>query len=582
MPDPKLHLVETLEEANQFMSWLGQRRPWLGVDTETGGLDWWRDDLRVAQIGDAETGWVIPWQAWGGVAKQALESYGGNTVMHNSKFDLHFLEHNGVTYPRHMLHDTMPMVGILEPEKAKGLKPASERHVMTGASAADRALKAIMSKNKWTWASIPIDTPEYWVYAAMDVVLTSRLAEKIFPLIEPGGFTKTYETEVAVAQVLCDMERRGLLVDIEYSNAMIEWILTQETPLVDWFKREVGVDNPFSDAQMVRWFQAQGHVFTKLTKKMNIAFDATVLNSIVALGTPYAFVASEIIRLRRLRKIRTTYFEDFVEFADSDNRVHTSINPMKAITARMSSERPNLQNVPARRNGKMVRDAFYAPQGSNLISADFDQIEYRILVDRSGEQGLIDAINAGQDLHTYMTSVVYKKRYEDVEPHERSLMKNATFAFLYGAGNAKFADMAEITEDAAVAFRDIYIDDFPAINAYSDAIDSMAKTQGWARTPYLGRKQATRSGEEGYKLLNYVTQGEAGDVLKWKMVELSQTDAGQYMRLPIHDEVLFEVPNEYAQDIKLIIEEVMPETKAFKVPLSVSADIINRWGDKYD
>jgi DNA polymerase I-like protein with 3'-5' exonuclease and polymerase domains len=109
-----------------------------------------------------------------------------------------------------------------------------------------------------------------------------------------------------------------------------------------------------------------------------------------------------------------------------------------------------------------------------------------------------------------------------------------------------------------------------------------ARTSGAARTTYLGRNQVVVGRDKLYKLLNYVTQGEAGDVLKRKMVELSMTDAGKHMLLPIHDEILFEMPSEDAEEIKRIIEETMPENEAFDVPLSVGADIIDRWGDKYD
>jgi DNA polymerase-1 len=319
-----------------------------------------------------------------------------------------------------------------------------------------------------------------------------------------------------------------------------------------------------------------------LTEKNNISLDTDVLKSISSQNVWYSPVADAVDRLRDLHKTRVTYFDSFLEFADSSNRIHTSINPMKAITARMSSERPNLQNIPARKHGKMVRDSFLAGPGNKLISADFDQIEYRIMVSRAGEERLINAINGGQDLHTYMTSVVYKKPYEDVLPAERSVMKNATFAFLYGAGDAKFALMSGISVNDAVAFRHLYSVEFPAIDRYSQMIMQSARTSGAARTTYLGRNQVVVGRDKLYKLLNYVTQGEAGDVLKRKMVELSMTDAGKHMLLPIHDEILFEMPSEDAEEIKRIIEETMPENEAFDVPLSVGADIIDRWGNKYD
>ncbi|RKZ94097.1 MAG: hypothetical protein DRQ40_06550 [Gammaproteobacteria bacterium] len=580
MPDPDLRLIESFDEAQQFMTWLGERRTWLAVDTETGGLDWWRERLRTVQIGDTETGWTIPWEMWGGLAKDAIERYTGPTVMHNSKFDLHFLEHNGVKYPRHNLHDTMPMVGLIEPAMAKGLKPASERHVLKGAAQGGRALKSAMSKGKWTWDTVPINLPEYWIYASLDTVLTARLAEKFYPIIE-AQYKRAYETEVAVAQVLCDMETRGMLIDPHYVADMSIWLDLQEVDLLGWFRDEVHIKNPMADAQTIRWFQSNGHQFTKRTEKGNLALDSEVLLDIAASDVWYSPVAAGVNRLRDLHKTRVTYFDAFMEFADDNDRIHTQINPMEAITARMSSTRPNLQNIPARKHGKMVRDSFLAGPGNKLISADFDQIEYRIMVSRAGEQNLIDAINGGQDLHTYMTSVVYGKPYEDVQPEERGVMKNATFAFLYGAGNTKFADMAGISINDAVEFRKMYSTQFPAIDHYARTINQLGATQGSVVTGYLGRKQAIWSKKESYKLLNYATQGEAGDVLKAKMVELSMTDAGQYMLLPIHDELLFEVPEEDAEEIKNIIEDVMPENHAFHVPLSVGADIVTRWGDKY-
>lgn len=581
MPEPELKLIESFAEAEEFMRWLGERRTWLGVDTETGGLDWWRNRLRTVQIGDTQTGWTIPWELWGGIAKQALEAYEGLTVMHNSKFDLHFLEHNGVNYPRRNLHDTMPMVGLLEPARAKGLKPASERHVMKGAAQGGRALSAAMSKGRWTWDTVPIDLPEYWIYAALDPVLTARLAEKMWPKLGPGGYTRAYDTEVQLAQVLCDMERRGVLVDLDYSRTMSDYLLGEEEILLDWFKSTIGISHP-TDATMIKWFQDQGHVFTVLTDKGNIALDGDVLKGIASSGVWYGEVASAIHRLRGLHKNRVVYFDAFLNFADSNGRIHTSINQMKAITARMSSERPNLQNIPARVDGKLVRDAFISPKGSKLIAADFDQIEYRIMVCRAGEQRLIEAINSGQDLHTYMTSVVYKKPYDAVEPGERAIMKNATFAFLYGAGDAKFAVMSGISIADATAFRRLYAAEFPAIDRYSQLVAQSANKDGGATTAYLGRRQALPSRDKLYKLLNYVTQGEAGDVLKVKMVELSNTDAGQFMRIPIHDEILSEVPDEDVEEVQRIIHEVMPENDAFDVPLSVGTDVVDRWGDKYD
>ncbi len=355
----------------------------------------------------------------------------------------------------------------------------------------------------------------------------------------------------------------------------------REGELYQWFQSVIGIDNPHSDKQWIAWFQQLGYQFSQLTDKGNISLDGDVLTAIGNDRPELREITGAISRLRDYHKMKKTYFNSFIEFAHGD-RIHTSINPMKAITARMSSERPNLQNIPARKHGKLVRDSFLPADGHDLIAVDFDQIEYRVLVCRAGEVQLINAINEGQDLHTYMTSVVYDKPPDQVQPGERRIMKNATFAFLYGAGDFKFSTMAGITMEQARTFRKHYASQFPAISQYAGDMAQMGRTQGWVRTPYLGRKQAINDPNKAYKLLNYVTQGEAGDVLKAKMVELSLTEAGQFVSLPIHDELLFESPKHLTEEVVGTIRSVMPEMKAFPVPLSVSATVINRWGDKYD
>lgn len=579
--DPQLNLVNSWDEAQAFTRWMEEPHDWLALDTETEGLDYWRDNLRLVQIGDTDTGWAIPWQGWGGLAKQAIENYPGPMVMHNSKFDLHFLEHNGIKVPRAQLHDTMAMVALLEPTLAKGLKPASERHVMKGAQAGDKLLQSAMAKNKWDWATVPIDLPEYWAYAALDTVLTAGLARKLYPqLVEKPAF-RAYQYEVAVAQVLCDMERAGMLIDVVHTEKAHAWMAEREDILYEYFTRDLEISNPFSDRQLITWFEGQGYEFTKVTDNNNLALDGEVLDNIAMDRPDLEPVAEAVQDLRGFHKTKGTYFEAFLELADEDDRLHTSINPLGAVTGRMSSSRPNLQNVPSRQDGKLVRSSFIAAPGHTLISADFDQIEYRIMASRAGEKALIDAINSGQDLHTYMTSVVYNKPMEDVTPTERRIMKNATFGFLYGAGDGKFASMAGIRIDEARAFRSVYAEKFPGINSYAKEMTYLGQTHQAYTTEFLGRPQMVRPDDGGYKLLNYVTQGEAGDVLKKKLVELSMTEIGSSLRLPIHDEILFEVLEEEADHTVTIIQEIMPETSGFDVNLSVGVDVIKNWGAKY-
>lgn len=585
MSDPALILVNTYEDAQRFWDWMRQPHDWLSVDTESAGLIWWRDELRLVQIGDPDTGWAFPWQGWGGIAKQAIESYQNVIAMHNSKHDLHMLEHNGVKVPRHLVHDTQAMIGLIEPRYPKGLKAAGSRHIFESARIGDKMLKESFSKNKWDWATIPIEQPEYWGYSALDPVLCSGLARKFYGTMQQHPARDAYNYEVAVAQVLCDMEKQGLLVDNEYCRHQVMDLEGEELQWRQWFKDNVDVDNPFSDAQLIRMFETYGYVFTEETDKGRTRLDKLILAQIAVDRPNLAPLVEAVQKVRKCRKNRTTYFEAFLELQTPDHRVHTQINPMGAKTGRTSSERPNLQNVPSREQGAFVRRAFITPEGHKLISADFDQIEYRIMVSRAGEDRLIEAINAGHDLHTYMTAVVYQKPIESVTKKERSIMKNANFAFLYGAGNEKFARMAGIEIDEAKEFRNTYEVRFPAIARYGRELDHIGRTSGGTFTDYMGRPQVLMYEDKSasYKLINYVTQGEAGDVLKKSLVHLSMTEIGQYLRLPIHDEIIFEVPDQEVDQAVEIIKAVMPENDYYDVPLTVGVDVLDHdWGEKYD
>ncbi len=563
----QLTLVETMEDANALMSWLGNDRYILGADTETTGLDWWRDNIRLVQVGDTTHGWAIPFERWGGLVHEIFNRYDRSMVFHNSKFDLHMLETAGVPIKRELVHDSMAMAHIMEPHKRIGLKAAATRHVDRAASKGDKELKIAFMKNKWNWATVPIDLPEYWVYSALDPVLAALLTEKLYPQVH-AHHRELYETEVAVAQVLTDMERRGIRVDREYSRDRSHALEGFLVEMHGWLRASGAPANFSSDATMIKWFEAQGHVFTKRTSKGKTAFDAEVLTD---MGHP---VATQLLRWRKAAKTKT-YFDSYEDFGHGD-RIHTSIRAFGTKTGRMSAVRPNLQNIPSNR---YVRNAFIPSEGNKLVLADFDQIELRIMAHYANERGLIDAVLRGEDLHEYIGKMIYQK--DEISKAERDVTKGANFAKIYGAGVAKFADTAGIPFDQAGRFMKMYDAKFPGITRYMSELTNAVNRDGEVITPYLGRRQVAAKGS-AYKVVNYFIQGTAADVLKKKIVELSMTDMSRFMLIPIHDEIAFDVPAEDAEEVALEIEKVLSETEAFSLPLSVGSDVVDRWGEKYD
>lgn len=572
--DARLTLISTMDDVYDYRRWLEEiAHERIACDTETTGLDWYRDTLRVVQFGDQEHGWVIPWDRWAGLVHWTFDTWKGDIAFHNAKFDIHFLEHNGVKVPRHQVHDTMLMRAVTSPEKLKGLKPTARELVHSHALGGEDALKRGMMKHHWNWATVPVEFEPYWQYAALDAVLTTRVMDMLYPKTKDN---KAYKLDLAVMLVVLDMESRGQLVDLEYISQQSRVLGAYEEMLLQWAKETYELPTLSKDKDLVAWFLLRGAHLEKRTKNGGYSLDEDVLQNIIDRGDT---AAQAVLNYRKARKKRTTYFDAWATFIDDDNVLHPSFNMVGARTGRMSSSRPNLQNVPRER---YVRHALIPREGNRLVLADFDQIELRIMACRANETTMIQAINAGEDYHAYTAKLVYHTDTPTKE--QRRVAKHSNFAKIYGAGALKFAETANITLDEAREFMTRYETMFPNItefqNRHSNAIpDPDGNIR--AISPYVGRLQVA-PGDAGYKIVNYLIQGEAADVLKLKLVELSNTDMGRYMTIPIHDEIAFDVPADEADELARTLPSVMEERTSYEVPLTVGVEIVDRWGDKYE
>ena len=569
--DARLNLVETFDEVKQMLAWLeGYRGRWLGVDTETEGLDWWRHDVRTVQIGGADAGWCIEFARWRGVIEHALAQWQGDVVLHNAKFDLLMLAHRGIHLNRARVYDSMVAVHVLEPNKPKGLKPAAERHVHKDALVGQQALwDAMGARTGWTWENIPINLPAYWQYAALDPVLTVRLMEKVWPLLTDQD-RAVYELDMGASLVLMDMELRGMKVDRPYVLERIDTLGRYVHDLrTDAWNAFGGVDLG-KDAQLVSYLQGEGVTFVTHKEKGNVKLDNAVLE---AMQHP---IAPWVLAYRRASKRVSTYFQPWILNSDDRSMLHASFNVQGARTSRMSSERPNLQNVPRSRE---VRSGLVpAEEHHVLVLADYDQIELRIMAHVANEEAMIRAIHEGVDLHTNTARLVFGT--ESPTKEQRRIAKHANFAKIYGAGTAKFAATAGIGYDEAAAFVQAYEAEFPGVVQVMNTISGSRVGGAFEmRTAYAGRRQVAT---EGYKLVNYVVQGTAADVFKRKLIEVDAAGLGDYLRVPIHDEMAFSVPRNEAEEFARELPSVMEDLDSFKVPLSVGVEIVSSWGDKYE
>ena len=571
LSDIRVHLIESWDEVQEFMTWLGERRLALAVDLETEGIDWWSDNIRTAQFGDTLRGWTIPYDRWSGLVEEIALRYEGEFVMHNGQFDRKFMERDGIYFPADRTHDTMLQAHIIEPDMPVGLKELADRKVSMASSHGQKMLKQFMKTSKTNWATVPITEPSYWGYGGLDVVFTARIHEIQMQYMH-GKNADVYDLERAAGEVLMRMSQKGFRVDIPYVKEQIASLLGEEQDIAFEAEKEYGVTRMGSTPQITEALMKDGWSPVVKTPtgrpKLNEEILKTIDHPLAKLVTAYRFA----------RKVRSSYFENFLTL-EHEGRIHCDIRQLGARTGRMSVSRPSLQNPP---RGELVRNAFIPSEGHLLAAIDYSSIELRLAADHANEVSMIRAYHEGVDMHTHNAALMFKITMDEVTPHQRQVSKNISFGKLYGAGVGKLAEQLGVSMEEANSFMVAYNVAFPYLAAYMRELSDKGKERAkkYGVKPYtfteMGRYQPTKAGTE-YRLTNYRTQGTAADILKQTIVNLDAAGLGPYMLLPIHDEVCFEFPEGDAQELFNRATEVMTISDR-KVPLIVEGSIGNRWG----
>ena len=576
--DVQLELVDSVDKAMEFKRWLSQSRRALGVDTESGGLRPDLHRLRLVQFGDMTRGWAIPWDRWGGVTMEALNQYEGPLVFHNAGFDCRFLQaHAGWSPPWSRIHDTMTMAHLVDPSRPKGLKPLSARLIDPRATAGETLLHTGMGQHGWTGDTVPTDFPPYWVDGALDPVLTCHVFEKLGPTLKARHYETAYDLEMTTVRICADMMTRGINIDLGYCDQKAEELRGWVVKAREMIKREYGVDNPTSNRQVIAKLQRDGVELTKRTASgADLALDKEVLN---ALDHP---LAEYVLAIRKAEKICSTYLENFSEMIGPDGRLHPSINPLGARTGRMSITGPALQTL--QRDDPTVRTAFIPSAGNRLVLCDADQIEMRLAAHFSHDQGLIDAFHQDADFFCVLASQIFG---EDVKKGDRrrQITKNTGYGKLYGAGAPTIARTAKITLEAAAHFVQAFDDRFPGITQLMTKVVNEAEQRrrdegrAYVRTP-LGR-EVPADDEREYALVNYLIQSHAAEILKRGLADLEAADVARYLVLPVHDEVVLDVPEAEVADVVNVVESTLNDLTTYEVPLTWSAETHPSWGAKY-
>lgn len=588
-----IHLVDDLETAFECKRWLSTCDE-ITVDTEGTGLNTRRDKVRLLQLGDRQTAYCIPidFPGWGALGIELLKKFDGKFIAHNLTYDAHMIKNTlGVELPKERCHDTRLMSHVLESTGSTALKSLSKRFVDRRAADFQHILDDAMKKSGWTWATIPIDFEPYWMYGGLDTVLTMQLYDVLYPKVMAEA-PASYELELAVAWIAKNMEDKGLLLDRDYTEELATKLSTYVEQAEDWCKKAYNV-SPGSNAKIVEILQRDGVEFTQMTDGGAWKLDKFVLG---AIDHP---LAQTVLARRQAQKTVSTYLDNYLEMSLYDGRIHPSINTIggtdknpfepgggKGVrTGRMSCSDPNMQNVPIRSAmGKKIRNCFRARDLHKWIKCDADQIEMRVMASMSGDKGMIEAFKADGDFFVNLAVQLFNEpNFTKADPR-RQMVKNGGYAKIYGAGIPKFAATAGVPESEASQFMRTFDTIFSRVPEWVREVERDGRQRlssegdAYIRSPLTGRKHVADAGKL-YTLVNFVIQGTAAEILKRKIVEADAAGLGDYMMLPVHDEIDFEVPDDEVDDVLQTLDAVMNDTKLLTVPITWSSEVGQRWGE---
>jgi DNA polymerase-1 len=597
----QLHLVDTVDKAREFLTWLGERRPLeaIAIDTETGelpgkprkdALSPWHGQLRLVQVGDGMTGWSIPWDDWKGVFYEAMDRFEGPLVCHNIAFEAKwFDQHSAWKMPWYRSHDTMIMAKLIDPLGSGALKRLTSQYIDPQAAAAQSVLDYGMSDNGWTWGTVPIKFDPYWQYGALDPVLTMRLFEKFWEKTAPGKpYSMAYELEMNTRRIATTMELNGARLDLNYSQKKYDELISYTDQVRDWGKSRYGISIG-SNQQLVKVFESMGAVITEFTETGQRSANADQLKMLVRDGSlEVQQLADTTLKYRKALKVANTYFSNFIN-ENVDGYVHPSINTMGARTGRMSIQNPALQTLP--KGDDTVRRAFLPKDDDHvIITSDLDQVEFRMFATLSQDPNLIQlflrADATGSDPFTEIGREIYQDPTMEKSDKRRALIKGVVYGRLYGAGIAKQALTAGVAEDQMRAVSDSFDTRFPGMQGFQKAVEARglqrlkAEGTGYVNT-WTGRRLPCDD-DRVYTLVNYLIQGGAAEIFKSNLVKLDQADLTDLLIVPVHDEIVLNAPRKDAEEIKRIVKECMTTTEGWAVPLTADVEgPLENWGVKY-
>jgi len=592
---------DTVTTWDQFEAWLVRLHgaELVALDTETTSLDAMKADLVGISLSDKPgEGAYIPLAHSGpdapeqlpkaqvlGRLKSWLEDASRPKVGQNVKYDRHVLANQGIEV-RGYQHDTMLQSYVLEVHKPHGLSSLALRHLgRSGLTYED-----LCGKGAHQIPFTQVDVARAAEYACEDADQTLDVHMALWPrLAQDPKLREVYELEIATSEALYRIERNGVLIDAPtlaaQSATLGQRIVQLETESYAIAGQPFNLSSPKQLGEI--FFDKLGLPVIKKTATGARSTDEEVLEK---LAEDYPLPA-RILEHRGLSKLKGTYTDKLAQMALArTGRVHTHYAQAVAVTGRLSSNDPNLQNIPVRTpEGRKVREAFVAPTGYVIASADYSQIELRIMAHLSHDEALLKAFHEGLDVHKATASEVFGVALEQVSSEQRRYAKTINFGLIYGMSAFGLAKSLGIDNTAAKNYITRYFERFSGVKRYMDETRQQAKTQGYVETvlgrrlylPEINSPNGPRRAGAERAAINAPMQGTAADLIKLSMVAVQKALDDQQRKtmviMQVHDELVFEVPEAEVDWVKSEIPRLMAGVAALKVPLLAEVGMGPNW-----
>ena len=505
----------------------------------------------------------------------------------NLKFDLLMLSMYGIEL-KGKLFDTMIAHYLLQPELRHGMDYLAEVYLKYRTIHYEDLVGA-KGKNQLDIRLVDLQT--LCDYAAEDADITFQLKQILEEELKTNFLEKLfYEIEMPLMRVLADMEKNGVRIDSDALHQSSDMLTAEMQKLEKEIHEMAGAEFNISSAKQVGDVLFVQMKIDEKAKKTKTGQYSTSEDVLEKLRSKHPIVG-KILEYRGLKKLLSTYIDALPQLINSKtDKIHTSYNQTVTSTGRLSSSNPNLQNIPIRDSqGKEIRKAFIPEEGSVFISADYSQIELRIMAHLSGDKNMLDAFNSGHDIHTATAAKIYKIPLNDVDSDMRRKAKTANFGIIYGISVFGLADRLNIPRAEAKELIDGYFKTYPDIKTYMDNAIQKAKENGYVET-LMGRKRflpdinSQNSIVRGYaerNAINAPIQGTAADIIKIAMVRIHERFAKENIQtkmiMQVHDELNFTVPEDEQDKVRNMIVGEMEQAIKLSVPLIVDCGIGTNW-----